>query len=68
MEAYEDCLSATSTKSAPWHVVPADNKHNARFIISRIVIEALKDLEMSYPTVNSERRSELQKIREQLVK
>ena len=68
MEAYEDCLSATSTKAAPWHVVPADDKHNARLIISRVVIEALKDLKMSYPTVTAARRSELQKIRSQLVK
>jgi PPK2 family polyphosphate:nucleotide phosphotransferase len=68
MEAYEDCLSATSTKTAPWHVIPADDKHNARLIISRVVIEALKDLKMSYPKVTAARRSELQKIRAQLVK
>jgi PPK2 family polyphosphate:nucleotide phosphotransferase len=51
MEAYEDCLSATSTKAAPWHVVPADDKLNARLIISHIVIDALKELKMSYPEV-----------------
>jgi PPK2 family polyphosphate:nucleotide phosphotransferase len=68
MEAYEDCLSATSTKAAPWHVVPADDKLNARLIISRIVIDALKDLKMSYPDVTAARKSELRKIREQLTK
>jgi len=68
MEAYEDCLSATGTKHAPWYVVPADDKHNARLIISRVVIDALKELKMSYPAVNSARRSELAKIREQLIK
>jgi PPK2 family polyphosphate:nucleotide phosphotransferase len=68
MEAYEDCLSATSTKAAPWHVVPADDKLNARLIISRIVIDALKELKMSYPEVTAARKSELHKIREQLTK
>ncbi len=66
MAAYEDCLGATSTKAAPWHVVPADDKYNARLIISRIVIEALKDLKMSYPRVTKARQRELQKIRKQL--
>ena len=68
MRAYEDCLSATSTKTAPWHVVPADDKYNARLIISRVVIDALKDLKMSYPKLTRARRSELREIREQLEK
>jgi PPK2 family polyphosphate:nucleotide phosphotransferase len=68
MRAYEDCLSATSTKTAPWHVVPADDKYNARLIISRVVIDALKDLKMSYPKLTRARRSELREIREQLAK
>jgi PPK2 family polyphosphate:nucleotide phosphotransferase len=68
MEAYENCLGATSTKAAPWHVVPADDKYNARLIISRIVIEALKDLKMSYPKLTNARQRELQKIRKQLTK
>ena len=37
MQAYEDCLRATSTRTAPWYVVPADDKRNARLIISQIV-------------------------------
>jgi PPK2 family polyphosphate:nucleotide phosphotransferase len=48
-EAYQNCLSATSTRTAPWHVVPADDKHNARLITSRIMIEALQGLELKYP-------------------
>ena len=66
--AYEDCLSATSTKTAPWHVVPADDKFNARLIISRIVIDALEHLKMSYPKATRARRSELRAIRRQLAK
>jgi PPK2 family polyphosphate:nucleotide phosphotransferase len=68
MKAYEDCLSNTSTKSAPWHVVPADDKCNARLIVSRAVIEALQDLKMSYPKITPERRRELEEIRKQLAK
>ena len=68
MRAYEDCLSTTSTKTAPWHVVPADDKYNARLIISRVVIDALQGLTMSYPKMTRARRSELIEIRKQLKK
>ena len=68
MSAYEDCLSATSTKSAPWHVVPADDKYNARLIISRVVIDALKELNMHFPTVSMARKKELLNTRKCLEK
>ena len=66
--AYEECLSATTTKTAPWHVVPADDKYNARLIVSRVVIDVLQGLKMSYPKVTGARRSELLAIRKQLTK
>ena len=66
MEAYEECLSATSTRDAPWYVVPADDKENARLIISKIVLDTLENLGMSYPKTTDERRQELLKIRKQL--
>jgi PPK2 family polyphosphate:nucleotide phosphotransferase len=68
MRAYEECLSATSTQTAPWHVVPADDKYNARLIISRVVIDALQGLKMSYPKVTRARRNELRTIRKRLTK
>ena len=68
MSAYEDCLSATSTKTAPWHVVPADDKYNTRLIVSRVVIDALRGLKMSYPKMTRARRSELRAIRKHLGK
>jgi PPK2 family polyphosphate:nucleotide phosphotransferase len=68
MKAYEACLSATSTENAPWFVVPADNKLNARLIISRIVLETLKDLKMSYPKPDAKRVKELQSFRKLLAK
>ncbi len=68
MEAYEECLSATSTPTAPWYVVPADDKENTRLIISQIVVDTLKELKMSYPKSSPARRRELQSIRRQLAK
>jgi PPK2 family polyphosphate:nucleotide phosphotransferase len=66
MKAYEACLSATSTRHAPWYVVPADDKENARLIISQIVLDALKGLKMAYPKTTAKRRRELKSIRKQL--
>jgi PPK2 family polyphosphate:nucleotide phosphotransferase len=68
MAAYEACLDATSTHHAPWYVVPADDKENARLIIGRIVLDALEGLKMAYPKTTTKRRAELQSIRKQLAK
>ena len=68
MEAFEDCLRATSTRHAPWYAVPADDKENARLIVSQIVLDALGGLRMSYPRTTPKRRLELQAIRKLLVK
>ena len=68
MEAYEDCLHATSTHHAPWYVVPADDKENARLIVSRIVLDAFKDMKMAYPKITEKRQLELESIRKQLTK
>ncbi len=68
MKAYEDCLSATSTDHAPWYVVPADDKENARLIVSQIVLEAFNGLKMAYPRTTAKRRQELESIRKLLAK
>jgi PPK2 family polyphosphate:nucleotide phosphotransferase len=68
MKAYEACLAATSTEAAPWHIVPADDKENARLIISKIILETLQALKMQYPKASKTRRKELQAIRKQLTK
>jgi PPK2 family polyphosphate:nucleotide phosphotransferase len=68
MKAYEACLHATSTHHAPWYVVPADDKENARLIVSQIVLDALNDLKMAYPKTTSKRRQELKSIRKLLEK
>ena len=68
MHAYEACLSATSTRHSPWYVVPADDKENARLIISRIILDTMKSLKIRYPETDAKRRKELLSIREQLMK
>ena len=67
-KAYEACLGATSTHHAPWYVVPADDKESARLIVSRIVVDALKDLKMAYPKPTKKRRLELQAIGKELAR
>jgi Polyphosphate kinase 2 (PPK2) len=67
-KAYEKCLSATSTPEAPWYAVPADDKQNARLIVSQIIVDTLTGLRMTYPEPDAKRRLELQHIRARLAK
>ena len=64
MEAYGTCLSATSTRQSPWYVVPADDKANARLIISQIILDTLKELKLDYPKLSSKQRKELRAMRQ----
>lgn len=66
MDAYEDCFQATSTHHAPWYIVPADDKENARLIVSQIVLDALGELKMAYPRTTAKRHLELQAIKKLL--
>jgi PPK2 family polyphosphate:nucleotide phosphotransferase len=66
MKAYEECIRATSTAHAPWYIVPADDKHNARLIISQIVLDTLESLPLKYPKADKSRIKELQSLRRQL--
>jgi len=68
VKAFEDCIGSTSTHHAPWYVVPADDKENARLIVSQIVLDSLSDLKMAYPKSTEKRRLELQSIRKLLTK
>jgi PPK2 family polyphosphate:nucleotide phosphotransferase len=67
-KAYEECISATSTRRASWYVVPADDKDDARLIVSQIVLDALKGLNMLYPATSAKHRAELESIRKMLAK
>lgn len=66
-QAYEDCLSATSTENAPWYIVPADDKENARLIVSQIILDAFNALDLHYPTADARHKQELSAIRQQLI-
>jgi len=68
MKAYEECLAATSTSDAPWYVVPADDKENARLIVSQIVLDTFEGLKMAYLKTSAKRRRELLSIRKGLAK
>jgi PPK2 family polyphosphate:nucleotide phosphotransferase len=68
MDAYEKCLGATSTAHAPWFIVPADDKQNARLIVSQIILDTLKSLKMRFPEPDRAQRKELSGIRRQLAK
>jgi PPK2 family polyphosphate:nucleotide phosphotransferase len=62
MAAYEACLGATSTRDAPWFCVPADDKKNTRLIVAQAIVEELKQLNLSFPKVDSAQRNKLKKI------
>jgi PPK2 family polyphosphate:nucleotide phosphotransferase len=66
MKAYEDALAATSTKDSPWYVVPADDKPNARLIVSRILLDTMAELDIDYPEVSDAQRLKLRELRKQL--
>jgi PPK2 family polyphosphate:nucleotide phosphotransferase len=68
MKAYEACLGATSTRIAPWYVVPADDKETAQLIVSHVILNSLRDLKLAYPKLGPERRRELEAARELLEK
>lgn len=66
MEAYGECLQNTSSEAAPWFVVPADDKENARLLIADIVVDALRKLQPEYPELTPQRRQELEQGRQLL--
>src|SRR6185503_5319847 len=66
MRAYQDCLEATSTARAPWYVVPADDKKNARLIVSRVLVDMMDRLKMRYPAPDRAALRKLQEVRKTL--
>jgi polyphosphate kinase 2 (PPK2 family) len=50
LKAYEECLNATSSRNAPWYVVPGHDKENAPLIVSRIVVDTFEELKMAFPS------------------
>jgi len=66
MKAYEDVFNHTSTKWAPWYIIPADYKWFTRVAIADIIISRLKSLKLSYPTVTPQHNKDLLKTKRML--
>lgn len=67
MNAYQEAIAATATKSAPWYVVPADNKWFTRLVVAAAIVDALQDLNLKYPTIDKAQRDELEKAKQMLL-
>lgn len=68
MDAYEKAIRATATPSSPWFVVPADNKWFTRLVVAGAIVEALEKMDLAFPTVDAQRRTELAAARKRLLK
>jgi PPK2 family polyphosphate:nucleotide phosphotransferase len=66
-EAYEEAIEETSTKQAPWYVIPADKKWFARLAVSEVIVETLKGMNLEYPKVSKEQEKALEECRKQLL-
>ena len=66
MKAYAESLSATSTKTAPWYVIPADKKWYTRLAVSQIIVKKLESMKLHFPTVTQEHTAELQEAKKML--
>ena len=67
LDAFEDCFNRTSTRVAPWHVIPADSKPLARLAVADVMCRALEELNLEYPEVSSDARVELLQARTKLL-
>lgn len=66
-KAYEEAIANTSTKYAPWHIIPADKKWFARLIISEIITEKLKELKVHYPVISEAHKQNLASYKDTLM-
>ena len=66
MRAFEEAISATASKQAPWYVVPADNKWFSRLVVAAAIVEVVEDLDLAYPKISAEQKKELAAARAQL--
>jgi PPK2 family polyphosphate:nucleotide phosphotransferase len=68
MRAYEETIRATASKHAPWFVVPADNKWFTRLVVAAAIVEAMEQLDLTYPKVDAEKKKELARMRAALAR
>lgn len=67
MKAYQEAIKATSTEYAPWYIVPADKKWFTRLVVSEVIVQTMKKLNLDYPKLSDEQISQLQKCKEILL-
>lgn len=65
-EAYARCIEETTTRHCPWYIVPADDKESARLIVSQIIVDTLKDLDLKWPKSTPQHRAELLEVKKRL--
>lgn len=66
MHAYEEAIRATASPHAPWFVVPADNKWFTRLVVAAAIVEAVEQLDLTYPKVDAAKKKELAAMRAEL--
>jgi PPK2 family polyphosphate:nucleotide phosphotransferase len=67
MRAYEEMVRQTSSKHAPWHVVPADHKWYTRLAVAAAIVDALEELDLEFPKVPQGKERELARARRELM-
>jgi polyphosphate kinase 2 (PPK2 family) len=66
MEAYEELLGSTSTKAAPWYIIPADHKWLSRTLVSYIITRTIESLDIHYPKLSEEMMKQLEEAKRKL--
>lgn len=66
MRAYEDCLTATSTEFAPWHIIPADHKWVSRALVARLIVDGIHSLKLKYPEPSKEQRKQIKQAKKEM--
>ena len=66
MYAFEEAISATASKHAPWYIVPADNKWFTRLFVAAAIVSAIEELSLSFPKIDDKMKKELAAARAEL--
>lgn len=66
-QVYAECFRHTSTRHAPWYVIPADHKWVAHYCVSQIIASVMREMDPQYPKVSSDHKAWLQRARAQLL-
>lgn len=65
-KSYELMINETSTKESPWYVLPADDKWYSRYLVSEVILKALKEASPQYPELSEDEKARLAQCRKEL--